>query len=59
MGMVVNGRKMVLVMEHGGILVLMCKALDEFHIRNYPFECGSKGGKSKTHPTQPILNEYV
>ena len=52
----VNGEKCshpVWVVEHirprrGGMLVLMRKAPDEFHIRNYPFECGSKGGKSKT-----------
>ena len=64
MGMVVNGERWcrpVWVVERirprrGGVLVLMRKAPDEFCIRNYPFECGSKGGKSKTGLNPPALS---
>ena len=43
--------------RRGGVLVLMRKAPDEFRIRNYPFECGSKGGKSKTVTLRGALPE--
>jgi hypothetical protein len=41
--------------REGGLLALIGQEPDDFYKRHFPFECGSRGGKSKTvaSPTTP------